>query len=113
MCEDRRRTPGCWLRSGLISSDECEQICATLDIIRDEIAAGHFEFRPELEDIHMHIESALIERIGDVGRKLHTGRSRNDQVSTDLRLYVRDAIDDLDGLLADVAARFLNRCESG
>ncbi len=58
----------------------------------------------------MHIESALIARIGDVGRKLHTGRSRNDQVSTDLRLYVRDCIDELDSLLTDVQRAFLDRC---
>ena len=54
--------------------------------------------RIELEDIHMHIEQALIDRLGDVGRKLHTGRSRNDQVSTDLRLWSRDAIDRVDEL---------------
>ena len=58
----------------------------------------------ELEDIHTHIESALIARLGDVGRKLHTGRSRNDQVVTDVKLWVRDAIDHLDQLLADRAA---------
>ena len=57
--------------------------------IRQEIEQGRFPFRTELEDIHMHIERALIDRIGDVGRKLHTARSRNDQVATDLRLWVR------------------------
>jgi argininosuccinate lyase len=63
------------------------------------------EFDIELEDIHMHIERALIDRLGDVGRKLHTGRSRNDQVATDLKLWVRDAIDEIDGLLADCSGR--------
>ncbi|WP_077028118.1 argininosuccinate lyase [Fuerstiella marisgermanici] len=96
---------------GLISEAERDQICQTLKTIRDEIAAGNFPFQAALEDIHMHIESALIERIGDVGRKLHTGRSRNDQVSTDLKLYVRDAIDELDALLLDVQRAFVGRCE--
>ncbi len=67
--------------------------------------------RPELEDIHMHIEQALIDRLGDVGRKLHTGRSRNDQISTDLRLWLRDQIDRVDALLADLQRAFLGRCE--
>lgn len=96
---------------GLITAEERDQICAHLDQIGEEIAAGSFEFRQDLEDIHMHIENALITRIGDVGRKLHTGRSRNDQVSTDLKLYTRDAIDDLDGLLLELQRAFLERCE--
>ena len=83
----------------LISEDECVQICEGLNQIKGEIASGEFEFKAAHEDIHMHIESALIERIGDVGRKLHTGRSRNDQVSTDLKLFVRDALDLLDSVL--------------
>ncbi len=78
---------------GLITADECRQIEQGLESIRQEIEQGKFEFHVELEDIHLHIERALIERIGDVGRKLHTARSRNDQVSTDLRLWCRDAID--------------------
>jgi len=96
---------------GLITGEERDQICAHLDQIGEEIAAGSFEFRQDLEDIHMHIENALITRIGDVGRKLHTARSRNDQVSTDLKLYTRDAIDDLDGLLQELQRAFLERCE--
>lgn len=96
---------------GLINRDECRQICDGLDQILSEIESGEFQFRAELEDIHMHIEGALISRIGDVGRKLHTGRSRNDQVSTDLRLYVRDCIDELDELLIHCQQAFLGRCE--
>lgn len=96
---------------GLISADECRQIEGGLAEIRQEIEAGRFAFRIELEDIHMHIERALIERLGDVGRKLHTGRSRNDQVSTDLRLWTRDAIDHVDRLLADVQAAFVSRLD--
>jgi argininosuccinate lyase len=95
----------------LISEDECAQICEGLSQIKVEIASGEFEFKAAHEDIHMHIESALIERIGDVGRKLHTGRSRNDQISTDLRLYVRDCIDELDQLLENCQQAFLGRCE--
>ena len=96
---------------GLITADECRQIHETLDVIGGEIARGEFAFRTELEDIHMHIESALIQRIGDVGRKLHTGRSRNDQVSTDLKLYVRDALDELTGGLRELQRAFVARTE--
>ncbi|MFK7819697.1 MAG: argininosuccinate lyase [Planctomycetaceae bacterium] len=97
---------------GLISSDEANQIVEGLAEIGSEIEAGNFEFKAELEDIHMHIESKLIERLGDVARKLHTARSRNDQVSTDLRLFTRDAIDELDGLLERVQAAFVYRAET-
>ena len=78
---------------GLLTAEECLQIEQALADIRREIEQGKFCFRVELEDIHMHIERALIDRLGDTGRKLHTARSRNDQVSTDLRLWVRQAID--------------------
>ncbi len=98
-------------RCGLITSAERDQICAHLDQIGEEIASGQFTFRQDLEDIHMHIENALITRIGDVGRKLHTGRSRNDQISTDLKLFTRDAIDELDKLLVEVQRAFVDRCD--
>ncbi|HEY2252143.1 MAG TPA: argininosuccinate lyase, partial [Planctomycetaceae bacterium] len=94
---------------GLLTSAESESICSTLDAIGEEIVSGRFEFKIELEDIHMHIESALIARLGDVGRKLHTGRSRNDQVATDLKLYVRDAIDETDRQLAALQSAFVER----
>ncbi len=97
---------------GLLSEDECRQIEQGLLEIQREIEEGRFAFRIELEDIHMHIERALIERIGDVGRKLHTGRSRNDQVSTDTRLWVRDAIDQIDGALRNLQAAFVGRCDA-
>ncbi|MBN2295366.1 MAG: argininosuccinate lyase [Pirellulales bacterium] len=96
---------------GLISTDECQQIEQGLMEIRAEIEQGSFGFSIELEDIHMHIERALIERIGDTGRKLHTGRSRNDQVSTDLRLWVRESIDRLDDCLVDLQKAFFSRCD--
>ncbi|MBW8884283.1 MAG: argininosuccinate lyase, partial [Planctomycetia bacterium] len=97
---------------GLISAQECADICSTLQAIRGEIEAGKFPFKTELEDIHMHIEQALIERLGDIGRKLHTGRSRNDQVATDLRLWVRDALDRVDARLLDLQRAFVNRCDA-
>ena len=97
--------------TGIISDDECQQIEQTLGAIRAEIEQGSFPFSIELEDIHMHIESALIERIGDVGRKLHTGRSRNDQVSTDLRLWVRESIDRVDECLEILQRAFVSRCD--
>jgi argininosuccinate lyase len=84
---------------GLITSDECQQIVRGLSEIRAEIEAGRFAFVPAREDIHMHIEAALIERLGDVGRKLHTARSRNDQVVTDVKLWARDALDRVDARL--------------
>jgi argininosuccinate lyase len=96
---------------GLLTADECRAIEQGLAGIRQEIEQGVFPFRIEMEDIHMHIERALIERIGDAGRKLHTARSRNDQVSTDLRLWVRDAIDQIDARLVAVQRAFVGRCE--
>ncbi len=95
----------------LITDEESRQIIDCLREIHNQIDSGRFEFRVELEDIHMHVERALIDRLGDVGRKLHTGRSRNDQVSTDLRLWLRDAIAHLDRRLADLQAAFIRRCE--
>ena len=97
---------------GLLTDAEAASICCTLDDIGREIAAGQFAWKIELEDIHMHIESALIQRIGDVGRKLHTGRSRNDQVSTDLKLYVRDALTSIDALLKEVQQAFVDRSDA-
>ena len=92
---------------GLITRSESDAIVAELEVIRGEIQRGEMVYRTELEDIHMHIESRLIQKLGDVGRKLHTGRSRNDQVTTDLKLYVRGAIEHVDQLLADVQAAFV------
>ena len=79
--------------AGILSADECDAILQGLEDIRADIEAGTFEWSVELEDVHMNIESALTKRIGLTGKKLHTGRSRNDQVATDIRLYVRDEID--------------------
>ena len=97
---------------GLISGDECRQIEQSLGEIRQEIEQQRFTFRIELEDIHMHIERALIDRIGDVGRKLHTARSRNDQVSTDFRLWIREAIDRIDERLVALQRALVGRCDA-
>lgn len=97
---------------GLISDGECRQIEQGLGEIRQEIEQGRFRFSSELEDIHMHIERALIDRIGDVGRKLHTARSRNDQVACDMRLWVREAIDRIDRRLVELQRAFVGRCET-
>ena len=96
---------------GLLTADEARQIVAALDAIAGEIDRGEFAFSVKLEDIHTHIERALIERLGDVGRKLHTGRSRNDQVATDVKLWVRDALDESDGRLRELQAALLTAAE--
>ena len=96
---------------GLLTVAEADQIVTELEDIRGVIARGELPFRTELEDIHMHIESELIRRLGDVGRKLHTGRSRNDQVSTDLKLWTRDAIAQIDELLLNLQRAFVGRCD--
>ncbi|WP_018871635.1 argininosuccinate lyase [Thioalkalivibrio sp. ALJ16] len=82
-------------RVGVLTEAEAEQILQGLDAIRDEIAADAFDWQVGREDVHMNIEARLIERIGEVGKKLHTGRSRNDQVATDIRLWLRASIDDI------------------
>ena len=74
---------------GIISKEEAEAICQGLEEILADIEAGKVEFDPAAEDIHMNIEKLLTEQIGDPGRKLHTGRSRNDQVALDLRMYLK------------------------
>ncbi len=81
-------------KQGIISSEEARVITEGLLSIQEEIEQGKFDFKIELEDIHMNIEARLIEKVGEVGGKLHTARSRNDQVSLDLRLFVKEAIED-------------------
>jgi argininosuccinate lyase len=95
----------------LLSDGEAQAIVAELKQIGKELDQGKLPLRIELEDIHMHIEQALIDRLGDVGRKLHTARSRNDQVSTDVRLWVREALDRIDQRLVQLQQAFLSRCD--
>ena len=94
-------------RQHLITEKERDAILAGLTEIQAEIEAGTFQFKPELEDIHMNIEKTLTDRIGAAGAKLHTARSRNDQVSLDLRLYLRDEAQELDRLLKEVQKGFV------
>jgi argininosuccinate lyase len=96
---------------GVLSAAEAEAIVGGLDAIGAEIAAGSFQWQQSLEDVHMNIEAALTARIGEAGKKLHTGRSRNDQVATDLRLYTRDAIDELAGLIDTLEQVLLDLAE--
>ncbi len=96
---------------GLLKPDEAEQIATSLDEIGGEIESGKLTFTTALEDIHTHIEHALVQRLGDLGRKLHTGRSRNDQVITDVKLWLRDAIDESVELLTSVQKSLLAAAE--
>jgi len=96
-------------RAGIISAEDEAAIRAGLEQIGAEIAAGQFAFDDALEDIHMNIEARLTERIGEAGKRLHTGRSRNDQVATDFRLWVRGAIDGLDAAMADLMRALADR----
>lgn len=98
-------------KQGILTDQEFAQIQAELIRIEGLLDRNELEFRIELEDIHMHIEQALIDALGDVGRKLHTARSRNDQIATDLRLWVRDGLDAVDKLLGDLQRAFLARCQ--
>jgi len=84
---------------GVLTEDEANNIEQGLMTIRDQIDQGEFEWSTQLEDVHMNIEARLTEMIGEAGKKLHTGRSRNDQVATDIRLYLRSICDDVDNLL--------------
>ncbi len=84
---------------GVLTDAERDDIIQGLSEIKAEIEVGRFEWRIDLEDVHMNIESRLTQRIGITGKKLHTGRSRNDQVATDIRLYLRDEIDDILSIL--------------
>lgn len=80
---------------GVLTEAECDAIVTGLQGIEQDIEQGNFAWSTELEDVHMNIEARLTDRIGEVGKKLHTGRSRNDQVATDIRLYLREQIDTL------------------
>ncbi len=92
---------------GLLTKEELELILAGLTEIEAEIDAGTFEFKSELEDIHMNIEKSLVDRIGPAGAKLHSARSRNDQVALDTRMYLRDQCDILADLLEQIRRAFV------
>lgn len=96
---------------GIILKSEAEKITKGLKQIEKEIDSGKFTFREEYEDIHLNIEKRLIEKIGDTGGKIHTARSRNDQVALDMRLYLRKEINEIILLLKDIAGRLLELAE--
>ncbi len=96
---------------GILNSHDCGEILKALDSIEAEIKAGDFEWKTELEDVHMNIEARLTELVGEAGKRIHTGRSRNDQVATDVRLYLRDAIDDIDKRLEALQQAILSIAE--
>ncbi|MHB1418813.1 MAG: argininosuccinate lyase, partial [Bacillota bacterium] len=98
-------------RCGIIPLEEAEKIIAGLEELLEDIEAGHVVFKTEAEDIHMNVEKLLTGRIGDLGKKLHTARSRNDQVALDIRLYVKEEIDTLRATLADLMEVLLNLAE--
>ncbi|TCS73360.1 argininosuccinate lyase [Sulfuritortus calidifontis] len=98
-------------RAGILSADDLAAIERGMAEIRAEIEAGRFDWSLDLEDVHMNIERALTARIGDAGKRLHTGRSRNDQVATDVRLYLRDAIDQILALLKQSRSALLDLAE--
>ena len=96
---------------GLLKGAECQQIVQALLEIQAEIENDSFPFLREREDVHMHIEAALVEKLGDVGRKLHTARSRNDQVATDLKLWVREALDRINSCIMNLQRAFVQAAE--
>ena len=96
---------------GILDQADGEAILGGLDQVEQEIAAGDFVFDPALEDVHMNIEARLTQLIGEAGKRLHTARSRNDQVATDFKLWVRDAIDRIGGELAALRGALLSRAE--
>ncbi len=96
---------------GIISEAESTLICKTLKEILADVEAGKVEFMIDAEDIHMNVETILIERIGDVGKKLHTGRSRNDQVALDIRMYVKDEIVEISGMLKKLLETILDMAD--
>lgn len=97
---------------GILTAEDYTKIEGGLDQIAGEIDASEMVFDPALEDIHMHIEARLRELVGDAGARLHTARSRNDQVATDFRLWTRGAIDNLDGLYANLQNALLNAADT-
>jgi argininosuccinate lyase len=98
-------------RIGVLTAAEKRKVLKGLDEIEGEIASGTFTFTDALEDIHMHIEARLIEKTGEAGKKLHTGRSRNDQVSLDMRLFLKEELPAIDGCLAALLRALVRKAE--
>ena len=106
------RAHACMLaRCGILTQEEADAICSGLESILRDVENGTLEITSEYEDVHSFVEANLIRRIGDTGKKLHTGRSRNDQVATDMKLYIRDETDAVDGLLFHLLKVLQDRME--
>ena len=99
-------------KQGILTGQETEDIIRTLKQIREDVESGKLEITSEYEDIHSFVEANLIERLGDTGKKLHTGRSRNDQVALDMRLYTREELLATDTLLKELLTTILNLMEA-
>ena len=99
-------------RQGVLTCEEADRLVEGLAAVREEIENGSFQWKKELEDVHMNIESRLTELVGDVGKKLHTGRSRNDQVALDFRLFVSDRLREWQHLTRELVAAFVEKAEA-
>jgi argininosuccinate lyase len=98
-------------RAGVLDVEEAERLVAGLELLKADVEAGRVAWDPELEDVHLNLEVALGERIGALAGKLHAGRSRNDQVATDLRLWLRRTLDALDGAIVDLERALVDLAE--
>lgn len=99
-------------KQAIITQNDAKKIIGGLEAIRKEIEQGKFKFKPELEDIHMAVESHLIDKVGEVGRKLHTARSRNDQIALDIRLFTKEAISETQKSIRNLQKAILNIAEA-
>ena len=98
-------------KAGVLKEEEAQKIMKGLDSIKEDIEKGNFDFKESLEDVHMNIEAELINRIGDIGGKLHTARSRNDQVATDEKLYIKDKLLEISKLLKELRKSLVKQAE--
>lgn len=98
-------------KQGILTEQEMNDIITTLQEIKEDVESGKLEITSEYEDIHSFVEANLIDRLGNTGKKLHTGRSRNDQVALDMRLYTRDEVLAVDGLLKELLTTILHIME--
>ena len=99
-------------KQSIISKADSKRIIAGLQAIAKDVASGKFKFDAALEDVHTNIETALVKRIGEAGKRLHTARSRNDQIATDMRLWMRDQLDAIDALLANMQNVFISLADT-
>jgi argininosuccinate lyase len=98
-------------KAGVLTEAQCKDITRGLGEILADKASGKLKLNPELEDIHMNIEARLVDKIGEVGKKLHTGRSRNDQAVTALRLWLKDQINQISSKIKDLQKALLDSAE--